>query len=1301
MEPVKERESPMAQAQASNDDGQSLFLEPQRTPRRGVDSREVVLQQFRERQDIIMLDIEDDDGSISQLQSTETYTATKPLTSLSTSAQVIERRTIASSLPAPVKANSTVGDTQSGVKRRLFSSANAKETMYKFSGLLSPPSDPDSPQSNVGPIANDIPNHSSWSFGNLDIHQDEQRSQDWAYDASEAGELSMQLAQLVNPEVAAGGISKGSSAQPAPASEVASSMKDAIEAEGIARSQMLRAKRKQSDTNERGRSSSSPTPHHPSVGLQQKHDTSHKIQKARENQWEDLEELSADEIERQLDFAEMLRNGDRASGKTSNSSRGNTDRTRTAKPNSYSRTEADKFRTQTRHLEIDDNDDGDDAFAKTILASNDLPDVITPEEQKAREERLIRMKMGAFPGKPILKTKEKEMPARPVKFHSPWDDKPRPKQKNALQRPQKHSRQAIREMMGTASVQDDSAQNDQDDNNAGSSRRAVPSLAVLEQLSARKATVGAARNNTGDWRDRYDMLPQQGDNLNLPKEFSSMSEARQGLLVKRETLKERKKDLDSMLEVYKAFTRLLTLDELGDSDTKQLAEVKKFSVAVLDNDKSGKSARKRMLDISNNVKRRVQRLTSTPDEIDEEAASHLLPDIMSPEHYEKLQEEYEKTHAELSPVLGDLEKLRESNKARANRTREGHSKGCGTAKGSMSHLSKSERSREVYYRSLDKKIEQGRAQLARFNQGEASATARADTGDLEIVDNQDNESAISEEDAVNNGDDFMRPLGSTKKLTRSKDDGMSIEEINRLEDERQKIEAARPAQAADMSLLQQMAAKAEQANHASSQGGQKHDSQMLQNMRRREAARAERKRKQEEMATAADAKEKNSEVAEDDSIEVESSREFDDSDLEEEDEEDAAEEEDDEGQPVCKRYIVKACIVGVSAELDEDEHLLGKFLNKQKAIKKVSEIAPWVQKEFARCNPDSDNSSFSITTKDLPDEYEQQMTLGVDGDAGCRTWIEEELYNPSEEAYENAKVYKACKQQEVWYVDWERIIKPVQEDEDEEMEDADQVDEQDSAEQASEPVAPSSPKEHQETPAAQVDSVTASPTQSATASETDENWELVSIHPDGAAESPAQPVTVANTDANQDSIVPATDDNDTSPSTSFDSLFSTNDDEDDDLFSPDPESSTLPSTPPSTPPSPSSPSNQPTSPVEKERTPTKPAPSPSQPKPSNPLITRPNFTQLRLFSSLALANRHAKEVFMHWFIEHLRGAHNLGYIRTEDENMEEELRSIGDRAAWSREEDFVVMREGKDEQGEKRVNDSFRVWVSKKKVARM
>lgn len=425
-------------------------------------------------------------------------------------------------------------------------------------------------------------------------------------------------------------------------------------------------------------------------------------------------------------------------------------------------------------------------------------------------------------------------------------------------------------------------------------------------------------------------------------------------------------------------------------------------------------------------------------------------------------------------------------------------------------------------------------------------------------------------------------------------------------------------------------------------------------------------------------------------IEQDASQEFDDTDVDADDDDNGDEDDDDE--PVCKRYTAKAVCHGLSRKYDEDEYLLGNYLDKEAARKKVLKFKDWVREQLPKCRPELELDTYTESTRGTKRTFEQKFVFGDDEDVVCRAWFDEELYNPSEEAYQRAKVYRACQPTPLWYVNWERTIAPYEEPEedegleDESMKGSDSSNaletEEDSEEDAS----------RSETLG--VEQIIK--TESAHEKDTDEIATESSQRNDGlvSSDSPMEFPTISSAAT----LIPEADDSikdqpisngDLSDKVDVDSPII--EEEIDDLFSGEPEEVSVPADQP-TPSSDQLASPEPSS--RQQSTQANPIPNHVSPETT---IIRPTFDQLRHYTTRSLANRHAKDVFMRWFMERLPGSENQAYISLEDESMEEDLRAIGDRSCWERKEEFYRADESVPG-GQARVMDRLRVWVAETKA---
>ena len=802
-------------------------------------------------------------------------------------------------------------------------------------------------------------------------------------------------------------------------------------------------------------------------------------------------------------------------------------------------------------------------------------------------------------------------PAKRVKFYAPdleggsGGSKAPPKALSSKPRPTvNHSSTDLRKMMGVGSPDREQADG-QGQTNSGEqpdgTERIAPSLSVLNQLTipATSSPATASRPRPGDL---YNTLGEQGCDLDERGKVEEWSEARKSAWRRREILKERFLDLSLITDCFKGLARLLASNSHSEKDSRDLKELKRFAEAVIDENKSGKKARKHVKALKARIQHRND-ITDQEPELDR--IDKMLQSIMKQEYVDQLAKELPKVQVELETAKAECKNFygEEGHRSRDQKRAVARLQKLQMPRGPTM----SDTQRSLPWNSIEGQLRKRRAQLALFDELHSPGTVASHEEEVidipGLIDEDDD--AASEEDE---GEDLMILRRPPHRAQADLDTGnMSLRDIAQLEAEgagsRPAPEAkARPAQAADQSLLKRMAAKSRQQEHAAQQSSQMVDLQMLQDMKEHKAVkavRAEQRRDDLVEKTAAE-KANDSDDAEamdfdDCQVEVESEHEFDDSDLEVDTEEAASDEEGNEEQPQCKRYIVKTSIAGLRPDHEGEVHLLGNFLQRKKAIKKVRDVAPWFKAQMQLHHPENAiDAGCSIVLNDNGIDYEQQVNLGET--AACRTWIETELYNPSVEAYENAKIQRACQIPDAWFIDWSKTVEPIEED---------------TVEEATE---------------APADSLTENPS-------------------------------------------------DTAANVSFTSTATTSDGTlDDDLFGPD--SDTQAQSSPITPAtSTSDDHSQPTFPTESVM--------------GCSITERATGDNFRIYTDLAIANREAKDVFMHWFLKHLPGPDNFGYIQVEEKSMEEQLERIGDRDTWEREESFEVKRDGRSER------ETMRIWVRK------
>lgn len=971
-------------------------------------------------------------------------------------------------------------------------------------------------------------------------------------------------------------------------------------------------------------------------------------------------------------------------------------------PSPYSRAAAEKWRTQGRHLD-------DSRQVVKNLSSKATNEYQVPDPQD-REIRIALVRAGAYQNKQKDREAERrllskgfygvDLEDRSKKTKPVLNSKPPPRTKAEAQ-------SDLQKLMGTAGFPatrhetngDELKKNldQQNEKSEGQHQRSfpVPTLSALTQLGS--TTKGLAATSTpGDpeLEEAIDNLPDQGNSLNLPisKHSHRFTDSEKQVFVERETKKEREKDLDLIRAVFTSAAQLGSLDALDTSETKLLSHmsiIRKFTEAILKNNKSGKSIRHRIRPIRDTFKRRLEGLNKVPNN---EAADEYLQILLQSELFDKLASDSKEVKDRLPYLQAECNRITSFYHSRSDpRKNRPGAKVSFSTRDSTGKLTGSNVSSP--FKALTKKqsLAELHALRDQYNQNPKDHDDEVETIDLGPSRDDDSDGEISEEDE---GEDFMRPTGLQREIQPTvPNEEISLEEVNRPENDRQEKKAhsvprVQPSQAVNQQLLNSMLAKRQQQDHLKSQGVQKSNSQIANQSQQRKSMYAASVKQATASVVAAESEDSEEEAGYD--IDQESSQEFDDSDIDAEDDDNPDDEDSDNG-PVCRRYVAKAICHGISKKLDEDEHLLGNYLEKGAAREKVHEFMRTIKKVVSECHPELESDTIKESMSETKRSFEQKVVFGDGEDVVCRAWFVEELHSPSEEAYKKAKVYRACKPTSIWFVDWERTIAPYEEpEEDEESEDKsmeergssitlgneDSPGEDASVSESASVKQTIHPESDHDMDAQQIFT---EPNQS--------NEDLVS--PDSPVESPlsssAATLVPEASDNTKDHLMP---DAKTPAEIEIDNAIV--DEDMDDLFGGELDPICNPTDLPTA-------SSSETSPTEllSQQPSTHPSPILTS---RQTTTTRPTPDQLRFFTTRSLANRHAKDVFMHWFIERLPGNGNLDYIAGEDDSMEEQLKEKGDQSCWEREEEFYRPDENVPG-GEVKVTDRLRVWVREGKCS--
>ncbi|MBA7489647.1 hypothetical protein ES702_00181 [subsurface metagenome] len=1292
--------------------------------RTGVESREEVLRQVREHEwEIIELDPDPTPTSnhahespsfqpghyIQQTQATHTlpfiqkrtrdpeldnYTQPTKQRKLSDGIGTFTSSILAAELqsglgltPTSSTNSSVIQNHASRHKRSLWCSDKAKENMLKISGLPSPESTSSSRSFESQPPLHKIDNEqnpftsSSWSFDELDEPSGTPISDSTIRGAQTHAEPAVQGPRHLPPAR-----SSGTSLNPL------DQRKKDFEKNGIAESQRLRAQHQ--DQRKRPTLIKNPAPSnrsHPGsrIVAPQSGSGQGAARSDHKNCSPDRNEDGPAQLEKHLDGLMNHKRAQRGLPIIDVDSRESvrSNRNHSNIPHPYSREAAEKWRTQNRHL----NGTRQAIEGSSPNSTSDCEVV----DALANETRIAMVRAGAYQTKSAKRDREAEQRLLSKKFHAP-DLEDRSKTKSVskpLPRPKPPARSQaevqtdLQKLMGTArpAVTPRGINSDEPEDNANEQNEKygeaqqrnlpTPTLSALNQLGSGTKRLGVASGSEDlNLKEAIDNLPEQKDltDLALPKRFEVYTESEKQVFIERETKKEREKDLDLIRTIFSLGAQLGSLNAFDTSDPKllsQLTWLRKFTEAVLENNKAGKPIRHQIRTIRDAFKRRLDNIDQTPDA---EAADRYLPLLLQPELFEKLSADIAELKDRLPFLQAESIRINSLYHKKSDLRRNRHrAKLPFTTKDSAGRLVGSNSSSQPKFPAKKLTLDQLRALHAQYPE---TPEDRVETIDLGPSRDDSDDSEISEEDG---GEGFTRPAGSQKQPQPVvSNQEPSLEEVNRLENERQQSKAhtskTQPSQGVDQQLLNRMRAKHQQQDHLNSQGAQKSDPQVAQDNRQRKFMSAAHLENRAVVLEGVAEPEDSGEEA-DHGIDQEPSQEFDDSDIDDPD-------DDEEIERVCRRYIVKGVCNGVSRALDEDQHLLGKYLNKDNAREKIHEFIDWTKQQVRRFHPELEIDTFKDSTSETKGSVERQIVFGDGEDIVCRAWFDEELYTPSEEAYQKAKVYRACRPTVNWVVQWKRTITPYEElEEDDESDDesmeesntSNTVENEDSSgEDTSEPENSSvkqlsDPKGDQdavmEHVSAEVSQFNDGPVDSDSPIEASGCSSEATLVSESNNDDKDCVMAGADANINADADVDVDLHTDTTADDGIEDLFSGEPDELDKSDETEPiepiNSSTKPSpvaTPKASPePQPRQPSAQPGPP----------------PAPRQPIITETSIEQMRLWSTRSLANRHAKEIFMHWLKDRLPGWNNVDYLKERDESIEEELRAMGDRSSWKREEE--------------------------------
>ncbi|KAJ9614420.1 hypothetical protein H2200_002556 [Cladophialophora chaetospira] len=520
---------------------------------------------------------------------------------------------------------------------------------------------------------------------------------------------------------------------------------------------------------------------------------------------------------------------------------------------------------------------------------------------------------------------------------------------------------------------------------------------------------------------------QETRGLTLPKNFDMLPEDEKETVVQHEIAKERQRDLEAIGTVFWDTSHLLCYtnrdlsDRVMQTETDELKEIGRFIALVIDQNRSGKAARKRIQDISGNIKRRIDKAGRYAQQPTDGAIMLEMRRTFRLEHIDFVDSEVKKIK-EIVRRYGETRRsskyTRKDSRRRPSLKRDSEYSGSGTKQvrfeveevpdvedfnaSRSSKTSKrpktpkrtgtaTENRRQAQYDSQDRAAEKLRELLKKFDTADSDQIADLQTQvsetEAELARSQDHEDSESEEEG---GADYV--FGAGRAASQSQPD-QDIREINRLEDARQKeagthfsqravvVDQPAPRQAFDPELLRQMQLKKLRDEEA------KNDPNIIQD---KEAA-----------------------------IEA-------DSDSDSDSETVVASDDEDYEQQVFK-YTVYATFRGVAGYEDADHYQVKGYYDYDLAERKVLEIIAGIYSSLPRGTVvDARNWSCNTTVRD--GLMEQHIMLGEDVEHEARVWVEKDAVDLDKRRFRQAKRQRAVVERFNYKVYWQKKVMAVVEE---------------------------------------------------------------------------------------------------------------------------------------------------------------------------------------------------------------------------------------------------------------------------------
>lgn len=470
--------------------------------------------------------------------------------------------------------------------------------------------------------------------------------------------------------------------------------------------------------------------------------------------------------------------------------------------------------------------------------------------------------------------------------------------------------------------------------------------------------------------------------LVLPKNFHTLKEEHQSIVVRHETLKERRRDLEVIDRVTRSIAQLRCAGAFTSREEKEIVEVDRFMRLVLRENKYGKLARKRIQDIRCNMDQRAQGF-----EADEHELTQWYRGLFDSKDLAKLKQSLSDIQGEISEV-GAIRNEQVSSRHRIhkkktvafalpssqNSTRVRHP--ARNNRLSVSAVA-TENRRDSQHAHQDRQIEEIRGKLLRFPTSLSEGPERASQGELGASsgNESDNESIVSED-----------TTGAEYYHAHPQNASAVADPQSQLDTTKQSDQEPPPP----VPVV----------------GSQRFDAQLLQQLRERHQARGIQANGE-------------SEAIKDGESETDTVCGPDEAEQEDDDDDD---EEEEESPKQLFLYTLWGTFFGVQKQYpeytDHDKYRFRKTYKVETAIEMMASLAQEFRYKHARAGIGADQSNTNI--KLIHDLVEVHVDLGPDGEAGARFFMTRKAVSMSEKAYRRARAAQNIKVREsIYVVEWE------------------------------------------------------------------------------------------------------------------------------------------------------------------------------------------------------------------------------------------------------------------------------------------